>query len=311
MSRVGRSPRWASKLVHLLVIGGIVVALGLQLGCAGTRTKPAKLAMNDPDFTTRLESLGQAYESSNVDQIMGYYSPDTYSLSFDLPWKFTTGAPDHRTKVAGLFSEIQAFHIMPGKDTEVWRDDGGKKAWTTRPLKAAWTMKSGDAYEFDGYHSAIWEQREAKWLINYEHFWGSVTQTAKAAPPPPPPDVVPPPPPEPSPEEVLKDIFFDYDKHNIRANQVDPIDFDAAYLAQHPNVIVILEGHCDERGTKRYNYRLGDRRAESVKKYLVGKGVAASQLDLISFGKDRPFMPGRGEVSWQANRRVHFVVKAK
>jgi peptidoglycan-associated lipoprotein len=277
------------------------------------RGKPAKLVTNDPDFTTRLDSLGQAYESSNVEQIMSYYSQDTYSLSFDLPWKFTTGASDHREKIAGLFGEIQAFHITPGKDTEVWRDDEGKKAWTTRPLKAAWTMKSGDAYEFDGFHSAIWGQRDGKWLINYEHYWGSVTQTAKApAPPPPPSDVAPPPPPpEPSPEEVLKDVYFDYDKYNIRADQLDAITFDAEYLVQHPNVMLILEGHCDERGTKRYNYRLGDKRAEAVKKFLVEKGVAAERLELISLGKDRPFMPGRGEVSWQANRRTHFVVKAK
>lgn len=307
MSRVARFPRWLVKSAHVLVFGFAAVTLILQLGCA-TRGQPAKLVTNDPDFTTRLQSLGRAYESLDVDQIMGYYSQDTYSLSFDLPWKFTTGVSDHRAKSAALFSMIQAFRVSPGKDTEVWRDDAAKKAWTTQPLKATWTMKNQDAFEFDGYHSAIWEQKDAKWLIVYEHFWGSVKQTGWAPPPPPPPA---PPPPAPEPEWEPKDIYFDYDKYNIRADQIEPINFNAEYLVKHPNVTLILEGHCDERGTKRYNYRLGDRRAEAVKKYLVEKGVAAERLELISFGKDRPFMPGTGEVSWQANRRVHFVIKSK
>ena len=113
----------------------------------------------------------------------------------------------------------------------MWRDDAAKKAWTTQPLKASWTMKNADAFEFDGYHSAVWEQQDAKWLIVYEHFWGSVKQTGWAPPPPPPP--VPPPPP-PEPEWEPKDIYFDYDKYDIRADQIDPINFNAEYLVRTP-----------------------------------------------------------------------------
>lgn len=285
------------------------VAIGLQIGCAGTRTKPAQLEPNNPEFTSRLDSLAQTYESMNVDQIMSYYTADTYSLSFELPWKFTTGSPDHRTSIEMLLADVQSLRIAPATDVEVWRDDA--KTWTTRAMTASWTMKNGDAYAFDGYHSAIWEQRDTKWGIAYEHFWGSVTQTVKAAPPPPAPEPEVLPPPEPEPEDVLRDIFFDYDKWNIRADQVDQLQANAAYLVAHPNVKVLLEGHCDERGTKRYNYRLGDKRAESVRAFLVSNGVAAERLSMKSFGKDRPFVPGSGEASWQANRRTHFVVVSK
>lgn len=310
MSRVARSPRWASRVGFGVLVAVCVVALGLQLGCTGTRVKPAELVPNNPEFTSRLDSLAQTYESMNVDQIMSFYTTDTYSLSFELPWKFTTGSPDHRKSIEMLLSQIQSLRVAPAKDVEVWRDEG--KTWTTRAMTASWTLKSGDAYAFDGYHSAIWEQRDTKWGIAYEHFWGSVTQTAKAAPPPPPPqpEVAPPPPP-PAPEEVLRDIFFDYDKWNIREDQVAQLTANAEYLVANPNVTLILEGHCDERGSKRYNIRLGEKRAEATRKFLIEKGVAAERLQTVSFGKERPFVPGSGEASWQANRRTHFVVKSK
>lgn len=310
MSRVGRPSGWASRVGFGALVALGAVALGVQFGCAGARVKPAQFAPNNPEFTSRLDSLAQSYESMNVDQIMSFYTADTYSLSFELPWKFTTGSPDHRKSIEMLLGQIQSLRVSPAQNVEVWRDEG--KTWTTRAMTASWTMKNGDAYAFDGYHSAIWELRDSKWGIAYEHFWGSVTQTAKAAPPPPPPqpqaEAAPPPPP---PEEVLRDIFFDYDKWNIRPDQVAQLTANAEYLLANPAVTLILEGHCDERGSKRYNLRLGERRAEATKKFLVDKGVAPERLQTISYGKERPFVPGSGEASWQANRRTHFVVKSK
>ncbi len=80
----------------------------------------------------------------------------------------------------------------------------------------------------------------------------------------------------------------------------------AAYLKQHPRVGVRIEGNCDERGTPEYNMALGERRAESAKKYLIGLGVPANKISTISFGKEKPLDPGHSEEAWTKNRRDHF-----
>jgi peptidoglycan-associated lipoprotein len=125
-------------------------------------------------------------------------------------------------------------------------------------------------------------------------------------PPPPPP-----PPPSPSEEELfsqnVKDIFFDFDKSNIRADQQQTMQTDAQFLAQHPNIRFTIEGHCDERGSIEYNLGLGDNRANSAKQALVAGGVGADRIHTISYGKERPFCTEHNEECWQQNRRAHFV----
>jgi len=125
----------------------------------------------------------------------------------------------------------------------------------------------------------------------------------------------PPPPPaatsSPSEEDLfgtsVKDIYFEYDKSDIRGDQQASIQADAAFLGQHANINFTVEGHCDERGSTEYNLALGDQRASSVKNALVSAGVSASRIKTISYGKEKPFCMEDNEACWQQNRRGHLV----
>lgn len=112
-------------------------------------------------------------------------------------------------------------------------------------------------------------------------------------------------------ESPVKDIFFNFDDATILADQKKPLDGDFAYLKAHHEVKVTIAGNCDERGTEEYNLALGERRADTVKNYLVAEGITADRITTISYGKDRPFVLGHDEKAWRMNRRDHFVVAAK
>jgi peptidoglycan-associated lipoprotein len=103
--------------------------------------------------------------------------------------------------------------------------------------------------------------------------------------------------------------FFDLDSYSIRADARTALDKNAKILRDHSNVNVTIEGHCDERGTVEYNQALGEKRAMAARDYLVAAGIPASRLDVISYGKERPFATGHDEASWQQNRRANFVVR--
>ena len=137
---------------------------------------------------------------------------------------------------------------------------------------------------------------------------GTQTATARVTVTSPPP---PPPPPSASEEELfaenVKDIYFDYDKGDIRSDQQGALGGDISFLKQHPNVRFTVEGHCDERGSTEYNLALGDTRANAVKNALVQGGVSASNIKTISYGKEKPFCTEHAESCWQENRRGHFV----
>jgi peptidoglycan-associated lipoprotein len=149
--------------------------------------------------------------------------------------------------------------------------------------------------------------------------------TTTAAPPPPAPSAPAPAPPTPSspspatpprPSEfravdALKDIFFDYDKYNIRPGDVRVLDANAAWLKENQNQLVLIEGHCDERGTSEYNLALGERRAKAAMGYLVSQGVQANRITIISYGEERPSCNEHNEACWAKNRRAHFLVKAR
>lgn len=145
-----------------------------------------------------------------------------------------------------------------------------------------------------------------------------------AAPAPPPVAVAPPPggtptpapPVPPRPSEFmananLKDIFFDFDKYDIKPEAARILDANAAWLKANPRNLVLIEGHCDERGTAEYNLALGERRAKSTMNYLVGQGVPASTITVISYGKERPVCTEKTEACWAKNRRAHHLVKAQ
>lgn len=107
--------------------------------------------------------------------------------------------------------------------------------------------------------------------------------------------------------QSVKDVFFDYDKYDIRPDAAEQLAANATFLAQHPNMRFLIEGHCDERGSTEYNLGLGDNRANSAKEALVRAGVSADRIKTISYGKEKPFCTESNEQCWQQNRRGHFV----
>jgi len=107
--------------------------------------------------------------------------------------------------------------------------------------------------------------------------------------------------------QSIKDIYFDYDKSDIRPDQQSSLQADFTFLNQHPNVNVLIEGHCDERGSTDYNLALGDQRASAVKNALTAGGISASRIKTISYGKEKPFCTESNEACWQQNRRGHLV----
>jgi peptidoglycan-associated lipoprotein len=107
----------------------------------------------------------------------------------------------------------------------------------------------------------------------------------------------------------VADIFFDFDRYAIRRDAQPVLEGDAAWLKRTLGKSVLIEGHCDERGTQAYNLVLGEKRARSTKHYLEDLGVPASRMKIISYGEMRPFCKERDEDCYQQNRRAHFVLK--
>jgi peptidoglycan-associated lipoprotein len=105
----------------------------------------------------------------------------------------------------------------------------------------------------------------------------------------------------------VKDIYFEYDNSDIRADQQTALQGDAQFLKQHPTIHFTIEGHCDERGSTEYNLALGDSRASAVKNALVQGGIPADSVKTISYGKEKPFCSQSNEACWQQNRVGHFV----
>lgn len=108
-----------------------------------------------------------------------------------------------------------------------------------------------------------------------------------------------------------KMVYFGYDRSDIRPEFKDILNAHAAYLSANPQARVVLEGHCDERGTVEYNLALGERRANTVKRYLIVQGANPSQLESVSFGEERPAMIGSDESAWSKNRRTEIKYQAQ
>jgi peptidoglycan-associated lipoprotein len=107
-------------------------------------------------------------------------------------------------------------------------------------------------------------------------------------------------------ERSVKDIFFDYDRYDLRPGDQAIIAADAAFLTAHPSIKFTIEGHCDERGSTDYNLALGDNRADAARDALIKAGVHADRIKTISYGKEKPFCSESDESCWQQNRRAHF-----
>jgi peptidoglycan-associated lipoprotein len=109
----------------------------------------------------------------------------------------------------------------------------------------------------------------------------------------------------------LGDVFFDTDRFDLTPTARDALAGNAAWLQEQPTISILVEGHCDERNTREYNLALGERRASSVRDYLVFLGIAPQRVQIISYGEERPFAIGSGENAWRLNRRAHFVIVAR
>jgi peptidoglycan-associated lipoprotein len=105
----------------------------------------------------------------------------------------------------------------------------------------------------------------------------------------------------------LQDIFFDYDRADIRPDARSVLRENAQIIQNNPGVLVVVEGYCDIRGTEEYNLALGQRRADTTKAYLVGLGASYSKLEAVSKGETEQWAPGTSEEAYQENRRAHFV----
>ena len=142
---------------------------------------------------------------------------------------------------------------------------------------------------------------------------------APVAPPAPPPVAAAPPAPAPAPPRPapavfksipeLRDVFFDFDRYVLKAEAAKTLDASIEWLKANPSALVLVEGHCDERGTNAYNLVLGERRAKVAHEYLVAHGVAAARIQTISYGEERPACTERNEACWSRNRRAHFLAK--
>ena len=107
---------------------------------------------------------------------------------------------------------------------------------------------------------------------------------------------------------VNEDIHFEFDKSRLLPEAKEILRQKAKWLRAHPDVSVVVEGHCDERGTNEYNMALGDRRAQSAKTFLMDMGIASGRLTTISYGEEKPLDPRHDEEAWAKNRRTHFVI---
>jgi peptidoglycan-associated lipoprotein len=107
---------------------------------------------------------------------------------------------------------------------------------------------------------------------------------------------------------ALKDIYFDFDKSNIKPSEREVLNKNGEWLKDNPNVRVQIEGHCDERGTNEYNIALGERRAVSARDYLLSLGISSERLYTVSYGEEKPVCTEQNESCWWQNRRAHFLV---
>ena len=109
----------------------------------------------------------------------------------------------------------------------------------------------------------------------------------------------------------LLDINFEFDQFILADNAREKLKNNASILSKYPDINILIEGHCDERGTEEYNLALGERRAESARQYLVTLGINASRISTVTYGEEKPLDPEHNEIAWGKNRRDQFVIVSK
>jgi len=109
-------------------------------------------------------------------------------------------------------------------------------------------------------------------------------------------------------KSIFKDVLFDYDKYDIRPEARATLDSVASFLNEESSLNIVIEGHCDDRGTNEYNLALGEKRAKAAKKYLLARGISSARMLVITYGEEKPVCMSQNDACWQSNRRAHFVV---
>jgi peptidoglycan-associated lipoprotein len=109
-------------------------------------------------------------------------------------------------------------------------------------------------------------------------------------------------------QSVFNDVLFDFDKYDIKPEARPTLDAIASLLNDERSAKIIIEGHCDDRGTNEYNLALGERRAKSAKNYLVSRGVSPARMDVVTYGEEKPLCTAQNKTCWQRNRRAHFLL---
>lgn len=109
---------------------------------------------------------------------------------------------------------------------------------------------------------------------------------------------------------VLQPVYFAFDRSDVRDDQIATIRANVAWLLEHPGARILVEGHCDERGTREYNLALGARRADSARDFLISMGISPARIETVSYGEELPAEPGQNERAWALNRRAEFVIVA-
>lgn len=112
-----------------------------------------------------------------------------------------------------------------------------------------------------------------------------------------------------APTGSVTDVYFEFDKYELSPEATQMLDANAEWLKANPRHLVLIEGHCDERGTVAYNLALGERRAKATQNYLAARGVQSMRISIISYGEEKPQCSAHSEACWTKNRRAHFMVK--
>ena len=213
-------------------------------------------------------------------------------------------APEVRPPVIALFT-AEPSSIEKGRSATLrWEVSGANNVSINQGLGTVSAKGSREVYP----------GTSTTYLLSASNEGGTASASASVNVTNPPPPVAPPPVPSKSLEEVLtsraRDAFFDFDKFDLRPDARDALSTDAEVLKfvfrEFPNASLVLEGHCDDRGSAEYNLALGDRRAHTAKEYLTGLGVDGGKLKLVSYGKERPQCSDTSEDCRQKNRRAHL-----
>jgi peptidoglycan-associated lipoprotein len=221
-------------------------------------------------------------------------------------------------------SQLDVLDVIAAKIAKAERMDAKECApEELAAAKAALERARKEAAEdWDRAQAAIKEADKAAdaLLAKTEPCW-QARQPKPAPPPAPAPEILPPAPPPPAPSEPappspveyetskFENIHFDFDMFLIREDAKPVLRTVADYLKDHPVAKLLIEGHCDERGTSEYNMALGDRRAHAAMKYLAALGIDGKRLSTVSYGKEKPLDPGHDEEAWAKNRRAVFLLR--